>query len=150
MEVSAEQELARLRAALNGYHDSDLASLATTMRVRLDYLEERYGEDNRVFVWQGPRLVDGSMWMDLEWTEGVSEVTGEPIMVRYARVSWRHGSEAPYSVSITYQREQGLGLYQWPKFHNLRTAQRFAEMLMRLEPHEAQLIHGAHWNGVVL
>jgi hypothetical protein len=110
----------------------------------------RGAQDTRVFVWNGPRRVEDSWWYDLEWTEGVSEVTGEPIMLRYARVSWRHGSEASHRVSITYEREQGLGLYQWPQFKELAKAQDFASLLMRLEPEEAKLIHGTHWNGVVL
>jgi hypothetical protein len=117
----------RMRDALGGYRDSDLVSLATTMRARLEWFEEGVRE----FVWE-PEPVSDS-----------------PIMVRYADVWWDRGSEL-HGVSITYQREQGLGLYQWPQFVELEKARAFASLLMRLEPEDAQLIHGAHWNGVVL
>lgn len=141
----AERELERLRAALNGYHDSDLVSLAETMRARLEWFEEGVRE----FVWEREPPDGNPFRARISWTEGVSEATGEPIMVRYADVWWDEKT-GHHNVAITYQREQGLGLYQWPQLHKLQKAQRFAELLMRLEPHEAQLIHGAHWNGVVL
>ena|SRR5688572_7619544 len=138
-------ELSRLREALGGYHDSNLVSLATTLRARLDWFEEGVRE----FMWE-PEPPNGDPYRArISWTEGVSDVTGEPIMVRYADVWW--DDKTPFhNVSVTYQREQGLGLYQWPKFRELQKAQRFAELLMRLEPEDAQLIHGPHWNGVVL
>jgi hypothetical protein len=135
----------RMRDALGGYRDSDLVSLATTMRARLEWFEEGVRE----FVWEPEPVSDSPVTVRLSWTEGVSEATGEPIMVRYADVWWDRGSEL-HGVSITYQREQGLGLYQWPQFVELEKARAFASLLMRLEPEDAQLIHGAHWNGVVL
>jgi hypothetical protein len=98
----------QMRDALGGYHDSDLVSLATTMRARLEWFEEGVRE----FVWEPEPVNDSPVTVRLSWTEGVSEATGEPIMVRYADVWW---DGAHHNVSITYQREQGLGLYHWSR-----------------------------------
>ena len=50
-----KQQLEEIRVALKGYKDSDLASLAKTLRVRNDYLENKMtGEDP----------VDGHCWDD--------------------------------------------------------------------------------------
>ena len=92
--------------------------------------------------WLDPRPVDQWYWMDIEVYEN-----GQ--LLRYGRVSWLK-TGGLYSVSITYQSENGLGLYCWPDFRALSDAQNFVEKLMGMTSAEARVIHGTEWPNVIV
>lgn len=96
----------------------------------------------RSMKWQDPRPVDQWFWMDIE-------VYKNGQLLHYGRVSWLK-TGGVYDVSITYQSENGLGLYCWPSFRALSDAQDFVEKLMDMPSSEAMKIHGTQWPGVVL
>lgn len=93
--------------------------------------------------WLEPRTVDEWVWLDCEVRDGTR-------MVRYGRVSWARVNPNLYDVSITYEAENGLGLYCWPAFRVLSDAQDFVEKLVGMSSTEARKIHGTQWPNVVL
>jgi hypothetical protein len=95
--------------------------------------------------WKHPRRVDVWWWMENEIYEDDGRV-----IIRYATISWNADGTGYYRVSVTYQHEQGLGLYCWPAFRVLADAQDFAERLLEMTPAEAMKIHGTQWPDVVL
>jgi hypothetical protein len=96
----------------------------------------------RAATWQQPRAADGSIWMDIAVYDG-------PRILLSGRVSWPKDGGL-YAVSMTYENENGLGLYCWPDFRVLSDAQDFVEKLMQMRSADAKRIHGTQWPGVVL
>ena len=93
--------------------------------------------------WNEPRPVDESVWLDCEVWDG-------PRIVRCGRVMWTRANPTVYDVCITYESENGLGLYCWPRFRVLSDAQDYVEKLMSMTSTEARKIHGTQWPDVVL
>lgn len=93
--------------------------------------------------WLEPRTVDEFVWLDCEVRDG-------PRLVLAGRVSWARVRPTVYDVSITYEAENGLGLYCWPSFRVLSDAQDFVEKLMRMSSADARTIHGTQWPNVIL
>ena len=56
------------------------------------------------WTWTNPRPVDEFYWLECELWDGSR-------LVRRGCVSWSATKGGPYSVSITYEAERGLGLY---------------------------------------
>lgn len=95
--------------------------------------------------WLQPRLVnDEWYWMDIE----LRDERGR--LLKVGRVSWNKDGTGHYDVSITYESEDGLGLYCWPSFRALSDAQTFVEQLMDMPIAHAKKLHGTQWPGVVL
>jgi hypothetical protein len=94
--------------------------------------------------WTQPRRVDVWWWTQIRDAVGISETTGEPIVVREGTVSWNQDGSGHYRVSISYERE-GVGLGCWPSFYALSDAQDFIERLMDMPVDEADAIHGQGW-----
>lgn len=70
-------------------------------------------------------------------------------LVRSGTISWSRVSGGPYKVSMTYEREHGLGLYCWPYFRALSDAQDFVERLWRMPLDEVKQLHGQRWREVL-
>lgn len=88
--------------------------------------------------WLEPRNVDEFVWLECEERDG-------PRMLRYGCVSWQRVNPDFYHVNMTYQSENGLGLYCWPLYRVLSEAQDFVEQLMGMSSSEAKKIHGNNW-----
>lgn len=93
--------------------------------------------------WKEPRPVDEWMWMDVE-------IYTDNLIDRVGRVSWSRSETGLYSVNITVESEDGLGLYCWPKFLVRADAQAFVERLMLMPLDKLKAFHGTQWPNVVL